>query len=265
LIVRVYGEPAFVLHHRPYSETSLILDALTPSHGRVGLLAKGARRPSSPWRGLLKPFQALIVGWTGRGDMPIVIQAEASGRNLAAHGSALYCGFYLNELLIRLLHRHDPHEELFDYYRSTLEALHETSVRARTDAEATARREETVLRLFEKRLLAEIGYGLVLDRDIGSGAPLDAQTDYDYRLDRGPVRLAGGELGPRIEGVKVRGSSLLALAAENLSEPETLRDAKRLMRALLNEHLGGRPLHTRDFFRRVVASPPRQVQRETGT
>lgn len=263
--MRVYGEPAFALHHRPYSETSLTLEVLTSAHGRLGLLAKGARRPSSPWRGLLKPFQPLVIGWAGRGDMPILIQAEASGASLATHGSALYCGFYLNELLIKLLHRHDPHEELFSYYRETLEALHNANGRTREGARANAAYEETVLRVFEKRLLAELGYGLVLDRDIGDGSPIDAHTHYDYRLDRGPVRLTDSELGVRIEGVRVRGSSLLALAAENLGQPEALRDSKRLMRALLNEHLGGRPLHTRDFFRRVVAPQSKPVNRETGT
>jgi DNA repair protein RecO (recombination protein O) len=267
--MRVFGEPAYVLHHRHYSETSLTLEVFTPAYGRLGLLAKGARRPSSPWRGLLKPFQPLLIGWVGRGELPILTQAEPHGENLVCRGAALYCGFYLNELLLKLLHRHDPHERLFAVYREALQALYEGQHET-ASAPSVARGprldpigEEAVLRVFEKRLLDETGYGLVLDRDIADGSAISETAMYDYRLDRGPVRLTDPELHKRIEGVRVRGSSLLALARESLEGPEALRDAKRLMRAILNDQLGGRALHTRDFYRRVVTATPGNTGRET--
>jgi DNA repair protein RecO (recombination protein O) len=241
-----------VLHHRDWSETSLTLDVFTPAHGRLGLLAKGARRASSPWRGLLEPFRPLVIGWSGRGELPILIQAEADGKSLATHGPALYCGFYLNELLLRLLHRFDPHERLFALYRDALTAL------------ARGESPDTILRLFEKRLLDDLGYGPVLDRDVIAGEPIEAAAVYDYRLDRGPVRLTHPDINTRIEGVRIRGASLLALAAEQLEEAEARREAKRLMRALLDQQLGGRPLHTREFYRRVLPHTIPASQ-ETGT
>ncbi len=238
--MRVQLEPAFVLRHRNWSETSLTLDVFTRTQGQLGLLAKGARRRSSPWRGLLEPFRPLVIGWSGRGELPILIQAEADGGSFATQGPALYCGFYLNELLLRLLHRHDPHERLFEYYREALAGL------SQGDAP------EMILRLFEKRLLDEIGYGLVLDRDVEDGSLIDSAAVYDYRPDRGPVRIPHPEVNSRVEGVPIRGSSLIALRAGQLSDAVAYREVKRLMRALLDRQLGGRPLHTRDFYRRVL-------------
>jgi len=146
----------------------------------------------------------------------------------------------MNEILLRLLHRHDAHSVLFTAYESALGSL-------RHDAS-----NEPVLRIFEKHLLRELGYGLVLDRDIGDKSPIDAGAIYDYVLDRGPVRLAHPELNTPAQGVLVRGSSLLALAQESFGDPAMLRDAKTLMRAALSQHLGDRPLHTRKLFRHVV-------------
>src|SRR6185436_3098055 len=123
--MRTQDQPGFVLHARDYSETSLILEVFSARHGRLGLMAKGARRPSSRVRGLLKPFQPLLFAWTGRGELPILTGAEPDGEMPPLMGPALYCGFYLNELLMRLLHRHDPYEALYGAYRSALTALGE--------------------------------------------------------------------------------------------------------------------------------------------
>lgn len=238
--MRVHQQPGFVLHQRDYSETSLLLEVFTTNHGRIGLIAKGARRPSSRLRGVLKPFQRLLIGWSGKGELAVLTAAEADGPGSSPEGSALYCGFYMNEVLLRLLHRHDPHSFLFDAYQTALQRL-------RVDAS-----NEAVLRIFEKNLLRELGYGLVLDQDIEDRTPIDNQAMYDYILDRGPVRLAYPELNRPTEGVPIRGSSLLALAQESLIDPVALRDAKTLMRAALARHLGDRPLHSRRLFRRVV-------------
>lgn len=238
--MRVQGQAAFILHHRQYSETSLILDVLTPAHGRLGLLAKGARRPSSPWRGILKPFQPLLIDWMGRGELPILTGAETDGEGYAFSGAVLYCGFYLNELLWRLLHRHDPHEELFVVYRRSLDGLRDHAGQA-----------ELILRLFEKALLRETGYGLVLDHDVDTQAPIEPEALYLYHPERGPVRAAVGRHRPG-DGVRMRGSSLLALHRESLDDPHSQREAKALLRVLLMRQLDGRPLHTRELFRRVV-------------
>ncbi|HSW52864.1 MAG TPA: DNA repair protein RecO [Sulfuricaulis sp.] len=238
--MRFQQQPAFVLHQRDYSETSLLLEVFTANHGRIGLIAKGARRASSRLRGVLKPFQRLLIGWSGKGELAVLTAAEMDGPGHGLEGPALYCGFYLNEVLIRLLHRHDPHGALFDAYQAALPRL-------RVDGF-----NEPVLRIFEKNLLRELGYGLVLDHDIGDRTPIDAAAMYDYVLDRGPVRLAHPDLNRPIEGVRVRGASLVALARESLDDPVVLRDAKTLMRAALARHLGDRPLHSRKLFRRVA-------------
>lgn len=238
--MRVHQQPAFVLHRHNYGETSLLLEVFTTNHGRIGLIAKGARRASSRLHGVLKPFQRLLIGWSGKGELAVLTGAEMDGSGGALAGSALYCGFYMNEVLLRLLHRHDPHNSLFAAYQAALQQL-------RMDVS-----NEPVLRIFEKNLLRELGYGLVLDRDIQDRAPIDNRAMYDYILDRGPVRLTYPELNRPAEGVPIRGSSLLALAQDCLNDPVVLRDAKALMRAALARHLGDRPLHSRKLFRRAV-------------
>ncbi len=238
--MRVQQQPGWVLHQYPYSETSLLLETFTLEHGRVGLLAKGARRPGNRARGYLKPFQPLVLGWSGRGELPVLTSAEPQEQALELYGEALYCGFYINELLVRLLARHDPHPGLYEAYRACLAGLHPGTTN------------EATLRLFEKRLLAEIGFGLVLDRDIGDNSPVVAEAVYDYVLDRGPLRI-NPERYARGQGVRVHGASLLALARDALDDPAALRDAKLLMRAALARHLGDKPLRSRELFRRPAA------------
>lgn len=248
--MRIGQQPAYILHHHDYSETSLLLEIFTPGHGRLGLIAKGARRANSRTRGILKPFQPLLIGWSGRGELAVLTGAEADGTEVPLKGSALFCGFYMNEVLMRLLHRHDSHEALFHAYRSALHAL------------CLDRSNESVLRIFEKHLLRELGYGLVLDRDIADNTPISMEFMYDYILERGPVRLSHPELNRPVQGVRVRGASLLALAAETLNDAVCLRDAKTLMRALLARHLGDKPLHTRKLFQRAAVPGARESNRE---
>lgn len=234
--MREQQQSAFVLHMRNYSETSLLLEVYTRHHGRLGLIAKGARRASNKSRGVINLFQPLMIGWSGRGELMVLTAVEADGPGVELVGRALYCGFYLNELLVRLLHRHDPHEALYERYRQALEGLRDQAS------------QEAVLRIFEKHLLRELGYGLSLERESGDRGAIDPAAVYDYVLDQGPVRVRHPELAVRFQGVRVRGTSLLALAAEDLQDPAVLRDAKALMRAALAPHLGDRPLQSRRLF-----------------
>jgi DNA repair protein RecO (recombination protein O) len=227
-------QPALVLHQRPYRETSMLLEVFAIGAGRVGLIAKGARRLKSPLRTQLSPFRPLLLTWRGRGELGLLVGAEPDGPALVLPPAAIVSGLYLNELLVRLLHRHDPHPELFLQYRQTVAAL------ARSDC-----RQEQWLRIFEKRLLDAVGYGLMLDRTAASGDPLEPKVRYRYIPDHGPVKAGAKENGA---GVLVHGSTLLALASEQLLDAAALKEAKHLMRAAIHMHLEGRPLVSRTLY-----------------
>lgn len=236
---RVELEPAFVLHNRVYRESSLITEIFARDSGRLGLVAKGARRPKSALRGMLQSFRPLLLSWSGSGDLGVLTGAEADRFTRPLAGKALFSGLYMNELLMRLMHRHDPHPELFQYYAGALEALGDGQ---RTDA---------VLRIFEKHLLESIGYGLVLDHDIDTGEPIHADCAYCYQADRGPIAHERADA----DGVRVAGETLMSLARESLESERALIEAKKLMRVVLHRYLGDRPLATRSLFRRR-AHPP---------
>ena len=230
---RRQDEPAFVLHSYPFRETSLILDVFSRHHGRLAIVARGARRPRSALRGVLMNFQPLLLSWFGKGEVRTLHSGEWQGGQPALQGTALMCGFYLNELLLNLLARDDPHEKLFDYYRATLYRLaHET------DHAAT-------LRCFEKHLLQELGYALVLDREAGSNEPLRTEVCYRYAVDRGPVP----DDGDARSGFPVMGKTLLDMVVDDYSDPSTAQQSKQLMRVLLNHQLGGRELHMRELIK----------------
>jgi DNA repair protein RecO (recombination protein O) len=224
--------PAFVLHHRPYRETSLLVEIFSSCEGRIAAIAKGANRPRSPLRGVLQPFRSLLIAWVGRGEVATLTRAEVDGPPVMLVGRKLLSGFYMNEVLMRVLHRHDAHPKLFQGYQKSLKELSE------------ADNEEPVLRVFEKRLLDEIGYGLVLDHDVDSGTPIDPDRNYYYQRDKGPWQTVP-ESTPTL---KVRGQTLIALAREHIHEPEHLREAKQLMRFALKPHLGDKPLMSRELF-----------------
>lgn len=234
---RVEGERAFVLHAYPYSETSLLVEVLSRSHGRLPLLAKGARRARSTVRGLLMAFQPLLVGWSGRGEVRTLNRCEWVGGQPLLSGRALLCGFYLNELLVRLLPREDAHEALFDRYAEALAAM-------TTSADLAL-----VLRTFERHLLKELGYAMTLDRDAQSGAQLDAEALYRYEPERGPVRASASN---GVNGIPTfSGRVLLAIAREDYSESNTLQQCKQLMRLLINHRLDRQPLFSRNVFKEL--------------
>lgn len=231
-IERTEFEAAFVLHARSYRESSQIVDLLTQRHGRVSVVARGARRPKSAWRGLLRPFQPIRASWAGRGSLQTLQAAEPTAVGLNLDGIRLMAGFYMNELLVTLLHQGDPHPDLFAHYGAALVALSEGEVA------------EPVLRRFELRLLTEIGYGLITDRDIVNEQPLQPAVLYEYVRDRGPMPAAEGASGDLV----LSGAELTAIGHGIFEEPEILGTAKRLLRAKLNWCLGGRPLKTRQVL-----------------
>ena len=224
-------QPGYVLHSYPYQETSLIVEVFTREFGRVGMVAKGAKRPHSALRSVLMPFHALTLDWSGRADLKTLRSAEWHGAFRLLNGRALICGFYLNELLLKLLHRDDPHDTLFDAYEQTLFALLDGADHA------------VALRCFEKRLLSELGYALILDRDAETGQPLQAHRRYQYRIDHGPVAAETAQ-----NGLELIGQTLIDINADNYVSTVTLQQSKSLMRLLIGHYLGNQTLHSRQLL-----------------
>lgn len=250
--MRTELRPAYILHRQPYRETSLLLEAFSLDVGRIGLVARGARSGKGAGRGLLQPFVPLLLSWSGRGELATLTGVEGRGGLAPLGGRALISAFYLNELLLRLLQRHDPHDEVFHAYELALTRL-----------AAVPQQPEWTLRLFEKALLQELGYGLLLEREAHSGAAIQAETRYCYHVQQGPLpEAAGSAAGPCLHG-----TTLLALAAEAGADERVLAEAKTLMRTILAQYLGPRPLRSRELFRQTFAGrtaepPPHDEEQE---
>ena len=228
-MARIQLEPAYILHSRSFRETSLIVEALTREHGRIAAVARGAKSPRSRWRNVLQPFRPLLLSWNQKSDLGTLTAVDQVASPPALQGQALYCGLYLNELLMRLLHRGDPHSEVFERYRQVLSEL------------ASEASPQPLLRIFEKHLLEATGYAMLLDREHQSGAEIQPQCWYDYRPQSGPVRSVGPGKG------MVSGAALLALHAENL-ESGILPELRMLMRTVIGYHLGDKPLASLKLF-----------------
>jgi DNA repair protein RecO (recombination protein O) len=235
---RVDGQAAWVLHLHPYSETSLVVDVFSRDHGRVPLLARGARRPRSAMRGMLMSFQPLELGWFGGGEVKTLAKVEWIGGMPLLGGRCLLLGYYLNELLLKMLPREDAHGALFDAYAAALQAL------------AAGSADAPELRRFEKTLLKELGYGLTLDVDVDSGRPVLPEGRYAFLIERGPVARpivgAGDTASDDTPGLC--GKTLLDMAADDYSDPRTRLESRRLMRQLIAHHLGGKSLQSRRVF-----------------
>jgi len=223
---RVALTPGYLLHHRPWRDTSRILEVFTREHGRLTLFARAVRGPNAKLAAVLQSFQLLLLSFSGRGEAPQLTGAERAAPAAPLPQACLLAGFYLNELLLRLTTRHDPLPELFDHYHGTLEQL-------RSGAPL-----EPCLRVFEKRLLEVLGYGLDLATEARSGLPLEPDAHYDFRPGVGLVPARGSARA-------LCGHSLLSLARESLQGERELEDARRILRAALGACLEGRPLATR--------------------
>jgi len=228
---RVLGQPGFILHSYPYKETSLIVDVFSRDYGRIALMAKGAKRPHSKLRGALQTFQPLSLSWSGKAEVRTLIVAEWIGGLRPLEKSALLCGFYLNELLVKLLARDDPHPVLFDHYVSTLNQL------------AHDEPAPIVLRKFERALLKETGVSGDFSVCTVTGLPVQERVVYVVDPERGPRPAHASDTSPR-----VLGKTLLDMDHEDYSDAATQSQSKFLMRFLLAHHLGGMPLNTRQIL-----------------
>ena len=228
---RIAEQPAFVLHSYPYRETSLIIDVFSRDHGRLALVAKGAKRPHSALRGVLQTFQPLSMSWSGKSEMRTLTGAEWVGGMLPLSGDALLCGFYLNELLVKLLARDDAHPALFDHYVSTLNQL------AHNEPPAI------VLRKFERALLKETGVAADLTRCTETRAAVQSEVVYVVDPERGPRPERAADPWPRVAG-----KTLLDMEREDYEDAATQAQSKQLMRFLVAYHLNGAPLNTRQIL-----------------
>jgi DNA repair protein RecO (recombination protein O) len=229
---RVQNEPVWLLHHRDYQDSSRILELLSRDHGRLSVVARASRSGKSRLKGILRPFLPLQASWVSRTDLGTLTGAELIGAPISLHGDALLSGYYANELLLHLVHRHDPQPDIFRIYGSTIESL------------SGGRDVAAKLRTFEMELLRLLGYALNLDHDMETQAPLSASGSYVYRPEQGPVT-ASGSKGP----MTFSGSDLIAIRERDFSRPEALRSAGQLLRGVIAFHLGGRELKSRRVFR----------------
>jgi DNA repair protein RecO (recombination protein O) len=229
--------PAFVLHYRPYRETSLLLDCLTNEAGRVSLIARGAKRPKSSQRGLLQPFAPLWIDWRGKGDLPTLSMAESRGRALMLFGSALLSGFYINELLMRVLHKHDPCDKIFQAYETTLQLLSEKF-------------QESTLRKFERVVLQELGYGLHLLEEAVTHQAIHPLKAYYYEVERGCIEKTSA-IQPYTQAMLFQGIELINIMQDCYEDKATLDAAKRLMRLAYAPLLGSKPLKSRELFLKI--------------
>jgi DNA repair protein RecO (recombination protein O) len=245
----------YVLHSYPYRETSLILQVWTEKHGRLGLVAKGARRPKSASRSVLVPFQPLSLDWFGRGELRTLKTAEPASPATPLGGSSLLSAFYLNELLLKLTTRDDPHEGLFAAYDEAITSLRSftrnaprIAANAASEPAAQAARDiEPVLRRFELRLLQELGYAVELTREARTHAPIEAESVYWYVAERGPQAAVEGE--SPANAVRLRGQTLIDLAGGIFDDAVTIGQSKQLMRLLIHHSLNGQELATRALVR----------------
>lgn len=226
---------AYVLHQRPFRNTSQLVDLVTADYGRVTLIARGSRRPRPGRRALLQAFVPVRVSWTRRGELGSLNDVEPAGNALPLYGDGLLAGFYINELLIRLTARGDANHEVYSCYSECLAELAAGALIART------------LRLFELRLLSALGYALELEQDAHNGEPIHPNKHYLFELERGPVEAVSAAPADR----PFRGRDLIALREGQLADAESLQAARRLLSRVLQGYLGEQPLKSRSVLKDI--------------
>lgn len=231
-------EQAFILHTRPYRDTSLLLEAFTRNHGKVSLVARGVKGKKNSRASLLQPFAPLLISWWNKGDLGTLRNTELYQQPHWLTANRLASGLYVNELLHRLVGRHEALPELFDYYAHTIHQIQSLEISQLA----------IVLRLFEKFLITQLGYGLLFNVDAFTGVAVQADLYYSFNPEIGCYQCRGDWGQQTIEHL-YKGSSLLALHTGELKEETALQDAKRLMRSVLATHLGKQPVHSRSLWR----------------
>jgi len=226
--------PCYILHTRKYRETSLLLQIFSKDYGRIDLIAKGARRNKNSKRFLYRPFQRLQLSWNIRGELGTLTQIETDSSIIIHKPQHIMSGFYINEIVIRLLHKHESHPDLFEAYNRVLINL------------AKDQPGNIVLRYFEKRLLKSLGYGLVLEHEVNSGVSIEPDSSYYYQFEMGPLQSKPEGAGY----LKVSGKALLALHDETINpgDETVLKETKLLMRSVLATYLGNKPLASRELY-----------------
>jgi len=227
----VHLQPAFILQQRKFKETSLIIDVLTRDFGRVSLVAKGVRKARSKTAGLLQPFIPLTLSYFGKAELKTLTDVEIIPPFIQLQGLALYCGFYINELVENFLHHHDPHPEVFAYYGECLSSL--------TDSKKI----EAALRIFELNLMDAVGYGLQLDYDFYNEKPVDPFTKYHFNAEQGPIEALDGHFS---------GKTFQAMKSREFTDPHALIEAKTLMRSVIAVYLHGKPLKSRTIINKII-------------
>lgn len=221
-----------MLHSRPYSNTSLIVECITMRYGRVAMLARSARGLKSRYQGKLQCFAPILASWSGNRELKNLGNVELCGASYHLNSKILMCGFYLNELLMRLLHREDPCPNVFTLYQMTLNALEKGD------------KLQVTLRCFEKRLLQALGYGLSLTHEAEDGSSINAEDYYQYLPEYGFVKAVADEKNVCI----FSGDSLIHIESEKFINDRYIKDAKRLMRLVLSRHIGSKPLKSRELI-----------------
>jgi len=222
---------AYLIHSRPFSESSLIVELFTESHGRIAAVANGVKRPKNVNKSLLQPFRPLLVSWRGQGDLKTLVRIDSPTLALPLARTYLYSGLYLNELILRLLGKELPHPEIYNAYHATLISLSKNN-----DIEIS-------LRQFELTLLAELGQGISFDVDIDN-QPINSHWRYDLLTEQGFISRVNG---------KFIGESLINIAKTNFCENITRNHAKTITRQVLAPLLGTKPLHSRRLFSRSIS------------
>ncbi|WP_405234646.1 DNA repair protein RecO [Lentisalinibacter salinarum] len=230
---RIASQPGFLLHSRPFRDSSQLIEIFSRDHGRIGLVARGVRSARSRYRGILRPFAPLELSWTIAGDLGTLTGVEAAGRLPDLSGDALMAGFYVNELVLKLTHRHDAQPDVYAAYEAAV-----TGLAGRPDVEFT-------LRCFELRLLRAIGYGLDLEHDMVTGLPVEEGAWYRVKAAEGVARVTAD--GP--DASLYSGAELRDIAAERLEDPALLRRARRILQMALEHCLEGRELSSRRVMR----------------
>ncbi|GJM05191.1 MAG: DNA repair protein RecO [marine bacterium B5-7] len=234
--MKVEHTPCYILHRRDYRESSLILEVLSREHGRVSLIAKGAKRNKRRQGISYNLYQEYLMSWVSKSELGTLVDVELATIMTSMSPKQMMTGFYMNEIILRLLHKHESHPELFDSYQSTVKELSNNNT------------DQVLIRYFEKVLLQTLGYGVIFDQDLNTGSEIVAEVDYYYKLDFGPT---SNNQDNRM-GIPVSGRTLIGLNNETLADAKNKNEAKMLLRSLLNQYLGEKPLASRALYQEYI-------------